>query len=80
MRSKIQFLKRSRCHLCDEALQVLARLCLARNIPFETIDIDGTPDFEAYSEDIPVLLVDGKKVIKHQFAERQLNRILDRLR
>ncbi|HEV8132561.1 MAG TPA: glutaredoxin family protein [Acidobacteriota bacterium] len=79
MPSKIQFLKRKGCHLCDEALPVLEKACQNRVLVFETIDIDLIPGFEKYSDEIPVLLVNGKKVLKHYFPQRQLRRILDRL-
>ncbi len=80
MPDKIQFLKRQRCYLCDEALPLLEKACRIRDLGFEIIDIDQVAGFEAYSEEIPVLLVNGKKVLKHRFPEDQLTRILDRVK
>jgi len=79
MPDKIQFLKRRHCHLCDEALPLLQNACQTRSLEFEIIDIDQTAGFEAYSDEIPVLLVNGKKVLKYRFPEDQLAKILDRI-
>ncbi|MBI3939628.1 MAG: glutaredoxin family protein [Acidobacteria bacterium] len=79
MAGKIQFLKRPGCHLCDEAGQTLARACRVRGLTYDVIDIDQVPGFEKFSEEIPVLLVDGRKALKHHFLPSQLSRILDRL-
>jgi glutaredoxin len=79
MPARIQFLKRKRCHLCEEALAVLQRACQARGLMFDLIDIDDTPGYQAYSEQIPVLLVDGRKIFKYRFPEKRLARALDRI-
>lgn len=77
MPNQIQFLKRKHCHLCDEALRVLQKACQIRNLKFETIDIDKISGFEMYSQEVPVLLVNGKRMLKYRFPEKQLARILD---
>ncbi|MBI2821506.1 MAG: glutaredoxin family protein [Acidobacteria bacterium] len=79
MPEPIRFLKRKNCPLCEQALQVLNRLCSRRGLSFETIDIDLTSGFESYEEDIPVLLIGEDKALQHHFSEQQLDRILDRV-
>ena len=67
------------CHLCDEMKAVVERV--ARTAPgpltIEAIDISTDPALEArYGVEIPVLLVDGKKVAKYRIGEEALRRIL----
>jgi hypothetical protein len=48
------------------------------NTSIEEVDISTDPDLEArYGLEIPVLLVDGKKVAKYRIAEAALRKILD---
>jgi hypothetical protein len=43
----------------------------------EQVDISGNPDLEArYGLEIPVLLIDGRKVAKYRVSETQLQRML----
>ena len=67
------------CHLCDEMKAVVTRT--VRTIPtpvtVEEIDITTSPDLELrFGLEIPVLLIDGKKVAKYRVTEGELGRIL----
>jgi thiol-disulfide isomerase/thioredoxin len=67
------------CHLCDEMKAVVQRVVRAAEPPIalEEIDISGDPDLEAlYGMEIPVLLLEGKKVAKYRVTEAELTRIL----
>ena len=57
---------------------MLDTACRRRSLTYQTIDIDQIPGFRGYGEEIPVLLVGGRKVLKHHFPEQRLGRILDR--
>ena len=51
---------RQGCHLCDEARDVVARVAQETGMPWEEVDIDDRPGAAAaYSDQIPVVLVDG---------------------
>jgi thiol-disulfide isomerase/thioredoxin len=55
------------CHLCDEMKAVVQRVADAAEPPLavEEIDITTDPALEArYGLEIPVLLVDGRKVLR----------------
>jgi glutaredoxin len=61
------------CHLCDEALQVLARV--RRDHDFELIERDITSDdvlLRAYFERIPVVAVDGRELFEFFVDEHAL--------
>ena len=67
------------CHLCDEMKAIVHRVADAAKPPLavEEIDISTDPDLEArYGLEIPVLLVDGKKVAKYRVTEDALTRLV----
>jgi glutaredoxin len=67
------------CHLCDEMKAVVQRVVRTQQAPIqiEEIDISTDPELEArYGLEIPVLLVDGRKVAKYRIDEQALKRIV----
>ena len=69
------------CHLCDDMKAVITRV--SRDLPLpialEEIDISTDADLESrYGVEIPVLLMNGKKVAKYRLSERQLTQMLTR--
>jgi glutaredoxin len=67
------------CCLCDEAKRVLRRV--QHEVPFELreIDISGDAALErAYGEQIPVVMVAGRKAFKFRVDEAELRRRLAR--
>jgi len=67
------------CHLCDEMKAVVQRVVRANKAPIavEEVDISSSRDLEArYGLEIPVLLVDGRKVAKYWVTDGELMRIL----
>jgi glutaredoxin len=67
------------CHLCDEMKAVLKRVLATRDrIALEEIDISNNPELlDHYGLEIPVLMIDGRKVAKYRITEEKLTRILD---
>jgi glutaredoxin len=48
------------CHLCDDAREVIARVCAEVGTTYEEVDITGDPALvRKYGEQIPVTFVDG---------------------
>jgi thioredoxin-related protein len=65
------------CHLCEEMKAVVARVARAMTLTLQEIDISTDPALEArYGLEIPVLLVEGKKVAKYRVTEEELVRML----
>ena len=65
------------CCLCDEALQVLARV--QRVFPFVLKKINILTDSDLYAQfknEIPVVYIQSKKVFKHRVDEPKLLRLL----
>jgi glutaredoxin len=69
------------CHLCDDMKAVVQRVARALPLtPVTIVEIDISTDRELdeqYSTEIPVLLIEGKKVAKYRIGEDELRRILE---
>jgi thiol-disulfide isomerase/thioredoxin len=65
------------CHLCDEMKATVSRVSETVQLAVEEIDISTNPDLERrYGEDIPVLLVEGRKVAKYRITVEELLRVV----
>ena len=67
------------CHLCDEMKALVQRVTSAVPAPatIEEIDISADPTLEArYGLEIPVLMLQGKKIAKYRIEEAALMRAL----
>ena len=68
------------CHLCDEMKAVVQRVAMSfplTPVKIAEIDISTDPALdERYGAEIPVLLVEGKKVAKYRIGEDELRRVL----
>ncbi len=75
---------RQGCHLCEVAESDLARV-LGRfsaeypevGFEVELVEIEGKPEYEKYTDDIPVLLINGKQVAFWRIDE---DRVFEQLR
>ncbi len=63
------------CHLCDEAKAVLERERRRLGFALREVDITGDPELEAaYREEIPVVLVGGRRAFKFRVDPVELER------
>jgi glutaredoxin len=63
------------CHLCDDAKEVLDRQRELLGFELEVVDISGDSELEArYREEIPVVLVAGRKAFKYRVDPAELAR------
>ena len=73
----ITLLTRPGCHLCDDAREVIERVAAELDVTWQERDITGSEDdLRAYSDMIPVTLIDG---VQHDFwrvSERRLRAAL----
>lgn len=76
---RIEFLSKPGCHLCDVAKNVVRHVCAQKHLSWEEINIENRPDLlDLYKEEIPVVLMDGKKLFKYFVDERKFSHCLDR--
>jgi glutaredoxin len=74
---RLQIYSRPGCHLCEEMAGIVRRAIAGRPATLEEIDISKDPDLERiYGEQIPVLMIDGRKVAKYRISEREIRRVL----
>ena len=69
------------CHLCDEMTslvhRVIARHSKHTEMSLDHVDISGNPELlDRYGLEIPVLMIDGKKVAKYRVSEQELLEML----
>jgi glutaredoxin len=67
------------CPLCDEALELLARLGPELGFVVDEVDIEADADLlRRYRNDIPVLAIDGEVLLSAPLEEREVRRVLAR--
>ena len=65
------------CHLCDEALVIIKRVCDDLAVGFEEVDISQDANLmNEYGEQIPVTFVDGRQHDYWRVDEARLRKAL----
>ena len=65
------------CHLCDDAREVIARVCAEVGTAYDEVDVTTDPDLQRrYGEQIPVTFVDGSQHDFWRVDERRLRAAL----
>ena len=68
---------RAGCHLCDEVKATLARLEQRGGFTWKEVDVDSDPELlRQFTEEVPVVFIDGKKAFKYRMDERDFLRRL----
>ncbi len=76
---RVTFYTRVRCHLCDVAKAVVEEVRREREFEFDVIDVDSDPELVAkYTNEVPVILVNGRKAFKYRVDPAALRERLDR--
>lgn len=59
---RVSVLTRDGCHLCDEVLVIVRRVCAELGVGLAEIDVDADPELRAeYTDQVPVTFVDGRR-------------------
>ena len=75
--TRLTIYSRPGCHLCDEMKEVIRRVAASLPLSLEEVDISGDAELERlYGLEIPVLMMDRKKVAKYRIDEGALRRVL----
>lgn len=70
---------RAGCHLCEVAKAELEPLLAEFGVRLCEVDVDTDADLKArFGEEIPVILLDGRKVAKHRVEASRLRRLIER--
>ena len=75
--ARVTFYAKPGCHLCDDAREVVERVCTDLGESYDEISILDDPALmERYGEEIPVTLVDGKQHDFWRVSEERLRAAL----
>jgi Glutaredoxin-like domain (DUF836) len=75
--ARVVVFTREPCHLCAQALEIVARSCGDLGVSWAVTDIDASPDLRAaYGDYVPVVVVDGVQQGFWRIDEARLRRIL----
>ena len=79
---RLTIYSRPGCHLCDEMKSLVHRFVTQhsrlKHIHVDEIDISTDRELcDRYGLEIPVLLIDGKKVAKYRISEEELTRMVE---
>lgn len=76
--AKVTLVGKPGCHLCEVMHELVAEVCTPRGDVIEEISILDYPELaDKYWEEIPVLLVDDRKVAFWRISREQLLSALD---
>lgn len=77
-RIALTLLKRVDCHLCDEMAAVVEQVAReTADVDVDARDVDANSQLrELYGDQVPVLLIDGRKAFKYRVTPGQLRRRL----
>ena len=65
------------CHLCEDAVEVVARVCADLGTTYDEVDITTDPELQRrFGEQIPVTFVDGRQHDFWRVDERRLRSAL----
>jgi glutaredoxin len=68
---------RQQCHLCDQALAVVDRVCAETGDTYKSVDIDTDPDLQRqYIDQVPVTFVGGRQHDFWRVSESRLRAAL----
>jgi hypothetical protein len=74
---RITLVGRAGCHLCDEARDVVADVAAKAGATWVEVSVDDDPELgRRYADDVPVVLVDGRR---HAYWHVDPGRLLDAL-
>jgi glutaredoxin len=72
-RPKVTLYTREGCCLCEDAKRVLEAVQQRASFDLDEIDIDGDAELRrAYSDEVPVIAINGSKAFKYRVTEQEL--------
>ncbi|MFP5227797.1 MAG: glutaredoxin family protein [Acidobacteriota bacterium] len=68
---------RKGCHLCDVVKETLTRVQSEADFRWREVDIDTDPQLQQkYNDEVPVVVIDGRKAFKYRVDAREFLRAL----
>lgn len=77
MTRHIVIYSRPGCHLCDEMKGLVEQATRGRDVRIAEVDVDQSEELaRLYGEQVPVLMIDGRKIAKYRIRPDELQRAL----
>lgn len=74
---KVIVYTRARCHLCEVVKSTLRNLESRTDFSWQEVDIDSDAELRRrFTDEVPVVFIDGKKAFKYRMDEREFLRKL----
>lgn len=68
---------RKGCHLCEVVKETLTRIQNEADFQWREVDIDADAELrQKYNDEVPVVLIDGRKAFKYRMEGREFLRVL----
>jgi glutaredoxin len=68
---------RQGCHLCEIVKEQMGRLAQRGGFSWREVDVDTAPELQRlYNEEVPVVLINGRKAFKYRLDEPEFWRKL----
>jgi glutaredoxin len=68
---------RKECHLCEVVKETLERLQKEADFNWREVDIDADAELrQKYTDEVPVVFIDGRKAFKYRMGEHEFLRVL----
>ena len=68
---------REGCHLCEIVKETLTQLQGEADFQWREVDIDADPELrQRFTEEVPVVFIDGRKAFKYRMGAREFLRAL----
>ena len=66
------------CHLCEIVKETLSKLGRRGGFSWREVDVDSDEDLRRqFTDEVPVVFIDGKKAFKYRMPERDFLRRLE---
>jgi glutaredoxin len=73
----VTLITRAGCHLCEQAEALLRPMATELRFAYNEVDVDADPELKArHSDDVPVILLDGRQHGYWRVEETRLRRDL----
>lgn len=75
--SEVVLYSRKGCHLCEIVKESLSKLSRQRGFQWREIDVDSNTELKRrFTDEVPVVFINGRKAFKYRMDEREFLRKL----
>jgi len=79
MAHEVVLYSRKGCHLCEIVKESLSKLSRQTHFTWQEIDVDSSDSLRRqFTDEVPVVFIDGKKAFKYRMNEQDFLRKLSR--